>query len=203
MHTPTPLPAGRSNKLPGFCLKHIISWEIKTLLKALCNKSIKGCAVQSQALPASRSPNSAGGTASSQPQGNNCWDFALKIIPEQGWAGGLSPTKGEKAALYVLCNQHQPCPTAPRETAQASLFIFHKVLIWEQWVDSGFELLLLEPGNNPALAGLQLTLWYKLLARENENMQQAKHKVWAFYPKQHQCSLPASAATAHLEQAQR
>lgn len=176
MHTPTPLPAGRSNKLPGFCLKHIISWEIKTLLKALCNKSIKGCAVQSQALPASRSPNSAGGTASSQPHGNNCWDFALKIIPRARLGRRAQPHQEREGCSLCSLNQHQPCPTAPRETAWASLFIFHKLLIWKQWVDSGFELLLLEPGNNAALAGLQLTLWLKLLARENENMQQAKHK---------------------------
>lgn len=41
------LPAGRSNKMPGFCLKDIISWGIKTLLKAVCNKSNKGYAAKS------------------------------------------------------------------------------------------------------------------------------------------------------------
>lgn len=33
--------------MPGFCLKHIISWEIKTLLKAVCKESIKGYAAKS------------------------------------------------------------------------------------------------------------------------------------------------------------
>lgn len=151
MHTATPLPAGRSNKLPGFCLKHIISWEIKTLLKAGCNKAIKGCAVSSswcqpcQHQEAQGAVHSACGTAPTQSQGNYCWDFALKISPR---AGGAQP-HGERAAHYVLCNQHSPAPL--HHGHYYSFFTNY----WSEnsRFDSQFELLLLEPENNAALAG--------------------------------------------------
>lgn len=64
-------------------------------------------------------------------------------------------------------------------------------------------MVLLEPENNAELAGLQLSLSLKLLSKEKENMQHAEYKVWVFHPKQHECSLPASADTAYLKQAHR
>lgn len=72
--------------------------------------------------------HSACGTASSQPQGNNCWDFALKVTTRARLGRGAQP-HGERAVHYVLCNQQQPCPTAPWDNAWVSLVIFHKLLI--------------------------------------------------------------------------
>ena len=131
-----PLPAGRSNKMPGFCLKHLISWEIKTLLKAVCNKSIKEYAVKSNwshtghasikkpmlqcILHVAQHPES---------DLRKCLEFALKNTTEVGLrqAGRAAALWRGCYSLCCYCNQYQPFLTAQLDTSWASLLIFSQI----------------------------------------------------------------------------
>lgn len=173
MHTPF---CGRSNKMPSFFLKYVISWEIKTLPEARCKESMNGYAVKSSwshtdhgrtqkptmhcVLLGAQHPESELGKGS---------QFASSSRAETGLrqAGRAAAGQSWRSLLYLYRNRYQNFLKAQLEISWASLFIFFRtLLIWKQQVNSCFQLLLLEPANSTAWAGLQLTLVLILLLKE-------------------------------------